>query len=71
MRIFRAILNGGNEVPPVRTNATGDAVFQLSADGTRLRFRLVIRNIAQVTQAHIHLGRRGQNGPVVAFIRTI
>lgn len=68
MRIFRAILNGGNEVPPVRTNATGDAVFQLSADGTRLRFRLVIRNIAQVTQAHIHLGRRGQNGPVVAFL---
>ncbi|MEX2461920.1 MAG: CHRD domain-containing protein [Paenibacillaceae bacterium] len=68
MRTFRAFLSGRNEVPAVRTIATGNAVFQLSANGTQLRFRLVVNNISRVTQAHIHLGRRGQNGPVVAFL---
>ncbi|OAB42285.1 CHRD domain-containing protein [Paenibacillus glacialis] len=65
---FRARLNGRNEVPRVRTRATGDASFELLSSGTRLRFQLNIRNISGVTQAHIHLGRRGQNGPVVAFL---
>nr|WP_240463804.1 CHRD domain-containing protein [Paenibacillus apiarius] len=62
------MLSGLSEVPPVRTVATGNAIFQLSANGTRLRFRLVVNNIARITQAHIHLGRRGQNGPIVAFL---
>ncbi|MGM1048169.1 MAG: CHRD domain-containing protein [Bacillota bacterium] len=68
MRTFRAILLGRNEVPPVRTVATGNAVFQLNRAGTQLRFRLVIRNIRRVTQGHIHLGRVGVNGPIVAFL---
>ncbi|MDQ6422940.1 CHRD domain-containing protein [Paenibacillus sp. LHD-117] len=33
-----------------------------------LRFVLVLRNIRRVTDAHIHLGRPGQNGPVVATL---
>ncbi|RXZ77782.1 CHRD domain-containing protein [Paenibacillaceae bacterium] len=68
LRRFRAFLTGREEVPPVRTAATGTANFQLSPDGRQLRFRLVVRNIARVTQGHIHLGRRGQNGPIVAFL---
>lgn len=68
IRTFRALLLGRNEVPPVRTRATGNTVFQLNSTGTQLRFRLVIRNINRVTQAHIHLGRVGQNGPIVAFL---
>ncbi|KOP64522.1 hypothetical protein AMS62_04115 [Bacillus sp. FJAT-18019] len=68
MRTFRSTLLGRNEVPPVRTRATGDIVLQLNNAGTQLRFRLVIRNISRVTQAHIHLGRVGQNGPIVAFL---
>lgn len=67
-RTFRAFLFGRNEVPPVRTFATGDATFHLNARGTRLKFRLVVNNIDKVTQAHIHLGRRGRNGPIVAFL---
>ncbi|WP_418303848.1 CHRD domain-containing protein [Paenibacillus crassostreae] len=68
MRTFRTFLSGRSEVPPVRTFATGNAVFHLNASGTRLRFRLVVNNIAKVTQAHIHIGRVGRNGPVVAFL---
>lgn len=33
-----------------------------------LQFRLELNNIRRVTQAHIHLGRPGQNGPIVAFL---
>lgn len=68
IRTFKACLKGRNEVPPVRTNSTGNAVFRLNSAGDKLFFRLVIRNINKVTQAHIHLGQRGENGPVVAFL---
>ena len=63
-----AILSGRNEVPPVKTNARGEAIFRLSADRKKLEFRLFLRNIENVTVAHIHLGERGENGPVVAFL---
>lgn len=55
-------------MPPVRTIATGNAVIRVSDNGTKLRFLLIVRNITRVTQAHIHLGRKGQNGPIVAFL---
>jgi len=68
IRRFRAILNGRNEVPPVRTISTGNASFLLNAAGDRLSFTLIVRNINRVTQGHIHLGARGVNGPIVAFL---
>ncbi|MGM0881755.1 MAG: CHRD domain-containing protein [Bacillota bacterium] len=68
MRTFKAFLKGRNEVPPVKTAATGNAVFQLDSSGTQLRFRLTVNNINKMTEAHIHLGQKGQNGPVVAFL---
>ncbi|WP_414811861.1 CHRD domain-containing protein [Paenibacillus algorifonticola] len=66
--MFRAFLKGRNEVPPVKTAATGDAILRLNRTNNQLLFKLVIRNINRVTQAHIHLGKRGENGPVVAFL---
>ncbi|GAB7387332.1 hypothetical protein BSNK01_11680 [Bacillaceae bacterium] len=33
-----------------------------------LRFRLVVENIRNVVVAHIHLGPRNVNGPIVAFL---
>ncbi|WP_410771267.1 CHRD domain-containing protein [Fontibacillus sp. BL9] len=68
IKSFKAFLNGRNEVPPVRTIATGNATFRLNRTGDRLFFCLIVRNINQVTQAHLHLGRKGVNGPVVAFL---
>jgi hypothetical protein len=65
---FTAKLRGRFEVPPVNTNATGKALFRLSSDFLRLHFFLEINNIRNVTQAHIHLGFPGENGPVVAFL---
>lgn len=65
---YRAPLSGGEEVPPVATKARGQTIFKLSADGTQLHYRLIVANIENVTQVHIHLAPAGQNGPVVAWL---
>jgi hypothetical protein len=67
-RNFTAHLTGEAEVGAVDTRATGQAVFQLSADGTELHYRLIVANIQDVLQAHIHLAPAGENGAVVAFL---
>ncbi|HEY4551283.1 MAG TPA: CHRD domain-containing protein [Bacillus sp. (in: firmicutes)] len=33
-----------------------------------MRFQLTVNNLENFTQAHIHLGRIGVNGPIVAFL---
>lgn len=65
---FFATLRGAEEVPPVQTNATGDTVFKVNEDQRMMQYRLTVNNLANFTEAHIHLGRRGENGPVVAFL---
>lgn len=65
--LFVAPLSGDEEVPPVDTNATGFAYFQLE-DNDELDFTLIVANIENITQAHIHCGAAGINGPVVAFL---
>jgi hypothetical protein len=62
---FRAQLSGKQVVPPVTTKAEGLAVFHLSQDGTKLRYKLTVSNIENVTFAHIHLAAPGRNGPPV------
>jgi hypothetical protein len=64
---FVAPLSGDEEVPPVHTPATGFASFQLN-DNHELDFTLIVANLEHVTQAHIHCGAAGVNGPVVAFL---
>jgi hypothetical protein len=63
-RNFRTHLNGAEEVPPRDTPAQGQAIFQLSEDGTSLEFKLIVANIENVVAAHIHCGPVGVNGPV-------
>ncbi len=68
MSQFFATLDGSEEVPPVQTNASGNAEFTVREDEMSMAFRLTVNNLANFTEAHIHLGRRGENGPVVAFL---
>jgi hypothetical protein len=65
---FGAHLTGAEEVPVRDTRAQGQAIFQLSRDGTALSYRLIASNIENVTASHIHVGPAGTNGPVVAFL---
>jgi hypothetical protein len=69
---FRTHLSGGNEVPPagvtIMTLAQGQAIFQLSGDGSELSYKLIASNIDNVFMAHIHLGPAGSNGPIVVWL---
>ncbi|MGH2541299.1 MAG: choice-of-anchor B family protein, partial [Ardenticatenaceae bacterium] len=57
-------LRGENEVPPVTTDASGVAIFKPVAGDSALFFRLTVRDIPDITAAHIHCGAAGTNGPV-------
>lgn len=61
---FTANLSGGEEVPPVATNARGQAVLQLDSSGSALSYRLIVANIHDAVAAHIHCAPAGVNGPV-------
>jgi hypothetical protein len=65
---FRAHASGREEVPVRDTRAQGQAIFQVSADGTELHYKLIVANILNVTQAHIHVAPAGANGPVVLWL---
>ena len=67
---FRTHLSGDQEVPAVETNATGQAIFQLSKDGMTLSYKLIVANIENVTAAHIHGAPVGVNGSVLVGLYT-
>lgn len=67
-RNFTAHLKGSNEVPAVDTKGTGQAIFRLNMEGTEMSFKLLSANLQGVTQAHIHCGAAGVNGPVTVFL---
>jgi len=57
------VLSGSQEVPPVNTAATGGGTITVLMD--RSVFGSVTTTGVAATMAHIHLGARGQNGPVI------
>lgn len=69
---FTAHLNSENEIPPPGITITslgqGQAIFKLSEDGTSLSYKLIVANIENVTQAHIHCGDATVNGSVLVFL---
>lgn len=66
--VYRASLDGSQEVPVRETDARGQAILRLSSDGSELEYRLIANRIDNVVAAHIHVGAAGTNGPVVAFL---
>ncbi len=65
---FKAMLSGNESVPAVETMARGDATFTVAKDEKALSYYVTVSDIENVTAAHIHLGKKGENGPPVALI---
>lgn len=65
---FAANLTGDSEVPPVTTNATGTAEFELNDDGDEMSYDLEADDIEGVLFAHIHQGSDSENGPIVVTL---
>jgi hypothetical protein len=56
-------LSGAQEVPPVSVPGSGSGSFTIADDGS-VKGSVTTTGV-QGTMAHIHIGPRGQNGPVV------
>ena len=65
--IYVATLSGDKEVPPVTTQATGTAGFS-QPHLNNMTYGIKVSNIGNVTMAHIHQGKEGQNGPVIVTL---
>ncbi|HSH19256.1 MAG TPA: CHRD domain-containing protein [Draconibacterium sp.] len=65
---FRAHLSGDQEVPMNESKAQGQAIFQLSKDGTELSYKLIVANLDDLRMAHIHLAPAGSNGGFVVWL---
>lgn len=65
---FTAKLFGDMAVPPIETNATGLAEFRPILNEGIVAYSLNVTNIDQVTMAHIHQAKEGENGPVVVTL---
>jgi hypothetical protein len=62
-------LTGANEVPPVKTAATGTATVTIKPDRS-VSVKVKIRDIV-ATASHIHEAAAGSNGPVIVpFTKT-
>lgn len=67
---FHAKLTGQEEVPAVKTKASGTAELKLSKDGKELHYKVKVKNIENANAAHIHKGKKGENGGVLANLFT-
>ena len=59
-----ADLSGDQEVPAVKTDATGD--FKLTIYQKELSFELNVNGLMNPPGAYIHKGKKGENGPPIA-----
>ncbi|MGV8107548.1 MAG: CHRD domain-containing protein [Nitrososphaerota archaeon] len=62
---YEAPLSGQNEVPPVPLNATGEGEFKALQNGT-IGYKVEITGISGASAAHIHQGKAGENGEIIA-----
>jgi hypothetical protein len=69
---FGTPLSAEEEVMPEgvenNSNAVGNAIFHLSADGTELSYKLIVANIENAFMAHIHRAPAGVNGGIVVWL---
>jgi hypothetical protein len=65
---FTAKLTGDREVPPVVTETTGRFEIQFKKKESEAQFTLRISDGVRITQAHLHCGPAGVNGPVVVVL---
>jgi hypothetical protein len=58
-------MSGANEVPAVNTNANGYTSFRTASNDTVLKYKVNVTGLSDVTAAHIHQGKKGQNGDII------
>lgn len=67
---FKAKLTGKEDVPALKTPARGEAIFKLGKDGMEVGYEVDLKGIENVSAAHIHYGKKGENGAPIANLFT-
>jgi len=62
------LLSGDEEVPPRVTDANGGLTVRLSDDGQTMYYTLVVKDIRDIVQAHIHMAAKGVNGSIIVWL---
>jgi hypothetical protein len=65
---FVAVLDGKSQVAQKETPATGKAVFRIDYAYKKIEYKVTVRDIENVVEANIHLGKPGEDGPIVATL---
>ena len=65
---FGTHMTGAEETPPRPSAADGQLILKPIKGERALRYRLLVANIDNVTQAHIHFAVPGVPGPVIAWL---
>jgi len=53
---------------PADSRAQGQAIFQVSPDGSSVDYTLLASNLENAVQGHIHCAPAGTNGPIVVWL---
>lgn len=68
-RQIRAVLEGSEEVPAILSDGRGSFRARIANDGGAIYYELAYDELeGTVTQAHIHIGQKGVNGGIAAFL---
>jgi hypothetical protein len=52
---------------PADSHAQGQAIIQITPNGNAFDYKLIVSNIENAVQAHIHCAPEGVNGPIVVW----
>lgn len=52
----------------VDSSAQGQATFKVADDGESLEYKLIVANLEDIIEAHIHLAPVGKDGPAVVWL---
>lgn len=65
---FTATLSGAGVVPATASTTTGSITFSSVPGDSILTYSLSVSNMTGVTQAQLHSGAAGANGPILAWL---
>ncbi|MFC3957482.1 CHRD domain-containing protein [Halovivax cerinus] len=66
--LYVAALTGDQQTTDIDTVAAGGAVVSANGDRSELQYAVLVTAIEDATQAHIHLGAAGEDGPVAVWL---
>lgn len=66
--VYKAKLTAKEELKQPKSKADGTAVFRLINNGKELTYKIYVKNLKDPNAAHIHVGKKGEDGPPIVTL---